>query len=311
MKSMTMPTVTKPSHAVLPDWLLKVQSKGCERFREVGLPSGKEEAWRFTKIQPILRAKFTPADVSADGTALHAAYTFGDDAGVEVVFVNGQFAPELSKTADLTPGLTVYTFGEATGHAGEIARKHYGQLVDLHKHGFAAWNTAEASDGVFVHVARSATVEKPIHFLFISVGGPTSTVSHPRILVDAEANCEATFVESYVGEGNAYLTNAVSEYHVGDHARIDHCKLQQESLSAYHTASMQVKIGKRRNSSATPSASAQPSAATIWPLNSTGRADMPRSTAWFCSAATSTATTTRCSITKNQTVQVTNCTSTC
>lgn len=231
--------------AVLPDWLLKLQTAGRDIVRTVGLPSGKEEAWRFTKIQPVLRTQFSPA-APADGSELHARYTFGDDAGVEVVFVNGQFSPELSRMSALPAGLTVATLADAaSGPQAAIVQKHLGTLVDLKKHAFAAWNTAELCDGVFVHVRRGATIESPVHFLFLSVGQSSPAVSHPRVLVVAEENSEATFVESYVGDGSPYLSNSVSEFFIGDAARIDHCKLQQESLKAFHTATMQVQIGKQ------------------------------------------------------------------
>jgi len=236
---------TNSTDDVLPAWLLKVQSAGREQFATVGLPTGKEEAWRFTKIQPILRTRFAPAE-PADGSNLHGQYTFGNEAGVEIVFVNGHFSPELSKLGDLPVGVTVTTLADAaSGPLAELAQQHFGSLINVKKHPFAAWNSAEANDGVFVHIRRSVTVEQPIHFLFISVGSGSPTVSHPRILAIAEENSEATFVESFVGEGGTYLTNAVSEYVVADDARIDHCKLQQEAIGAYHIAAMQVKIGKQ------------------------------------------------------------------
>jgi Fe-S cluster assembly protein SufD len=63
-------------------------------------------------------------------------------------------------------------------------------------------------------------------------------------LVVAENNVEAQIVESYVGGGSGYFTNAVTEIVLGNDCRIDHCKLQQESLDAFHVATMQVKLGK-------------------------------------------------------------------
>ena len=241
---MTTANIPNASASIAPDWLAAVRTAGQNRLGTVGLPTGKEEAWRFTQIKPVVTTHFEPA-APADGSALFEKYTFGHDAGVELVFVNGRFVSEVSRTDGLPKGVTVRTFRDIAATGGEESlTTHLNTVVDIHQHPFAAMNAANLDDGAYVHVRRGVTVEKPIHFLFISVGSAGPTVSHPRIFVMAEANCEATFVESFVGEGGKYLCNAVSEYVIGDDARIDHCKLQQESTDAYHTAAMQVKIGR-------------------------------------------------------------------
>src|SRR5690606_34182006 len=100
-------------------------------------------------------------------------------------------------------------------------------------------------DGGYVFLPRSATVEQPIHLLFISTASDAPTVSHPRVLVVAEDNVEATIVESYVGmEDAVYFTNAVTEIVGGADVRIDHCKLQQEPRQSNHVATMQVELGR-------------------------------------------------------------------
>ena len=230
-------------------WLDELRTHAGQEFTLSGLPKGKEEAWRFTKVQPILRTQFAPA-MPADGGALHGRFTFGDEAAAEVVFVNGHFAADLSSIDALPKGVTIATLHDAVhGPFAEVVRKHLNRVVDNTLHPFAAYNAAHFGEGVFVHVKRGVTVEKPIHFLFASVAGEQVAVSHPRVLVIAEENSEATFVESYAGaagdQGGTYLTNAVSEFVFGDDARIDHCKLQQESTEAFHTASMHVRIGRQ------------------------------------------------------------------
>ena len=229
----------------LPEWLQTLREMSRATFTSTGLPTGKEEAWRFTKLQPIIRETFTDAE-PADGSSLHGQYTFGDEAGVEIVFVNGHFSPELSRIDTVPDGVTISTLLDAaTGPHADLVEKYLGQVGDPSDHPFALFNGADFTNGAFVHVKRSATVEATIHFLFISVGNGSPTVSHPRVLAIAEENSEATFVESYVGQGKKYLCNAVSEFVIGNDARIDHCKLQQESTDAFHVANMQVRIGKQ------------------------------------------------------------------
>jgi Fe-S cluster assembly protein SufD len=84
-------------------------------------------------------------------------------------------------------------------------------------------------------------VEIPIHLVFFSSAHGEPTVAHPRNLILAEVNSQATLVETYVGPGpDVYFTNAVTEIVAAENAVIDHCRLQRESLEGFHIATLQV-----------------------------------------------------------------------
>jgi Fe-S cluster assembly protein SufD len=51
-------------------------------------------------------------------------------------------------------------------------------------------------------------------------------------------------MESYLGYGTQYFTNAVTEIVAGDRSVVDHCKLQSEDDTAYHVATTQVQVGR-------------------------------------------------------------------
>ena len=227
-------------------WLEKLRRDAIARFDLVGFPSRKTEAWRFTNIDPIIRTPFKLGDLEGpdDGAAALAQYTLGRDASVELVFVNGRYVSELSRHGKLPRGAKVASLAAAFDSDGDLIERHLGKYAAIEKNAFVALNTGFVSDGAFIHLPRGATVDAPIHLIFISTAGDEPTVSHPRVLVVAEDNVEATVVESYVGSGDGrYFTNAVTEFVTGADCRIDHCKLQQESPTAYHIATMQVDLG--------------------------------------------------------------------
>jgi len=113
---------------------------------------------------------------------------------------------------------------------------------------FVALNTAALEDGAFVHIKRGTVVDEPIHLLFVSTPSAGPTVSHPRTLIIAEENCQATIVESYSGTPDrVYFTNAVTEVAVAENAVLDHYKVQRESLKAYHVATMQLQLARSAN----------------------------------------------------------------
>jgi Fe-S cluster assembly protein SufD len=232
-----------------PAWLDELRKAGTARFEEVGFPTTKQEEWRHTNVAAIARTRFVLGEPDVDAAAPVAAeFSFGDEALVELVFVNGHFAPQLSKLERLPRGVTVRSLAEAIDAGEPLVRRHLGKLARVVANPFVALNTGHVRDGAFLHFARSTTVPGPIHLLFVSTSGAGTdgepTVSHPRALVVFDDNVEATLVETHAGTAGAYFTNAVTEIVVGADCRIDHCKMQQESLAAYHVATQQATLGR-------------------------------------------------------------------
>ena len=228
-------------------WLEKLRREAIARFNQVGFPTRKVEAWRFTNIDPIIRTPFLLGDLEGpdDGSAAVKKYTFGREASVELVFVNGRYVSALSRHGKLPRGAKVSSFAAALESEAETIERHLGKYAAIESNPFVALNTGFVGDGAFIHLPKGSVVELPIHLIFVSTAGAEPTVSHPRVLVVSEDNVEATIVESYVGSGEGvYFTNAVTEFVTGADCRIDHCKLHQESLSAYHIATMQVDLGR-------------------------------------------------------------------
>ncbi|MEM6312879.1 MAG: Fe-S cluster assembly protein SufD [Planctomycetota bacterium] len=226
--------------AVAP-WIAALRERGRNRFQQVGFPGRVEEAWRHShaKLRSIRTARFD-LPTTQDATSLRGEYSLVKDAAAELVFVNGQFDADLSRTADL-PGVTI---GRLTD-APEEAETVLGTLADITANPFVALSNAFLHDGAFLKFARGTTLDTPIHLLFIQTAD-TPTVVNPRVLVIAEDEVEATFVESYVGTGS-YFTNAVVEVLAGDRCKLDHVKLNQESPEAAHIATMEVTLGEESN----------------------------------------------------------------
>src|SRR5712664_2030669 len=106
--------------------------------------------------------------------------------------MNGRFARELSLLGNLPDGVKVSTLaGEISGNPGAIV-PHLGRYLDIRRDAFCALNAAFVEDGAFVHIPRGTLVEEPICLLFASTGDDAPSISHPRNLIVAEENSQAT-----------------------------------------------------------------------------------------------------------------------
>jgi Fe-S cluster assembly protein SufD len=213
------------------------------RFAELGFPTTREEEWRFTNIAPLTQVSFQPGltSVPKQLTALKLdRLNYGAWDCYRLVFVNGSFVPGLSNPPASQASLCG-SLRQALDNQPQSVEPVLAKYADYEDHAFVALNTAFLDDGAFINIRRGQIVDKPIHVVVVSVPGDEPTMAHPRTLIAAGVNSQATIVESYVSLGNAAaFTNAVTEIILEENAGLDHYKIQRENSQTFHVATLQV-----------------------------------------------------------------------
>jgi Fe-S cluster assembly protein SufD len=246
----------QPDDGTENSWLDRLRQNAMERFAEVGFPSVKEEEWKYTNVAAIARGNFRPATPAAkakrsDATLKKLGSVPEADAS-QLVFVDGILRNDLSSLSALPPQFVAIDLAQALANDrySEIVRAHLSRQADYVVNGFTALNTAFINHGAFVYIPKGVTVAAPIHLLFITQS--ENTVNFPRVLVVAAENSSAVVVENYLSEGEAqYLTNGVIEVVLGEGARLEHYKVQRESVEAFHVATTAVGLGRNSSYDAT------------------------------------------------------------
>ncbi len=213
-------------------------------FAKEGLPHRRVEDWKYTDLRALMReAKplAAPPDAAAKARAKSAGALLGDVETRRLVFVDGAFVAELSDLAGLENGLTVGTLADALSDNDPILARHLGKLAPAND-AAVALNTALMGDGAVVHIAAGATIERPLHLLFVASERPAA--SFVRSLVVVERGARAMVIESHEGPaGSDYQVNAALELFVGDEAHVDHVKIIGEGADALHVSTLAAAIG--------------------------------------------------------------------
>ena len=228
-----------------PAWLPALRGAAMARFTAMGLPSVRDEDWRQTPIGPIARTAFRrPAEDAAVRPEAIAPLTFGHAFdGHTIVFVDGRYAPSLSSLG-AQDGVRIESLARVLDREPALVEPRLGKVLKG-GNAFAALNTAFLEDGAVILVPAGVALAEPMHVVHHSTASAGPSISHPRLLVIAARNSQSTVVESYGGpDGQAYLTNAVTEIALEDGASVDHYKVQREGLGAFHIATLAVTQGR-------------------------------------------------------------------
>ena len=230
-----------------PAWLRDIRAAAWRRFLDVGLPTARRgnEPYKYTNVAPIANVDLA---LGPNGDGAFAADELREvappqNSGHRMVFVDGEYSQTLSSASGVSDGMTVSSLAEAIASDNDAVAAHLARYAYAEEDGFIALNTAFIRDGAFVEIAEGASVDAPLHLVFVSTNG-TQTVSHPRILAVAGRDSNATIVESYIGApGNRCLTNSVAEIVLEDDATFEHHRLLLEGEDAFHVGVTRVQQG--------------------------------------------------------------------
>ena len=231
-----------------PGWLAEARLNALEWVGTHGFPSRTDEDWKYTGLDPILALPFEAA-TAGSGPRVNAdliSTASIDLGGPRLVFVNGHLSAEFSRLTGLPAGAVVTTLASVLAGSPDRLEQFYSHTPGEH-HAFAAFNDVFAEDGAFIHLAPGTTVDEPIQLVFFSDTEGVPLMSSPRSVIIADADSRATIIETYAGINNdVYFTNAVTEVVLADSAQIDHYKVQNEPVTAFHLALLDVQ--QARNS---------------------------------------------------------------
>jgi Fe-S cluster assembly protein SufD len=213
-------------------------------FAKQGLPHRRIEDWKYTDLRALMRdAKplASPPGASAKARAKVAGALLGDLDARRLVFVDGAFVPELSDLRDLEPGLVVGSLAQALTDGDPVVAARLGKLAPA-TDAAVALNTALMGDGAVIRVASGATIERPLHLVFVAADKPAAMFARSLVTIDHRAR--VMLIESHEGPAASdYQVNAALELFAGDGAHVDHVKVVGEGAQALHVSTLAAAIG--------------------------------------------------------------------
>lgn len=207
--------VTLPEGAA---WGNAARADALARVRQMGLPTKRDEYWKYTDPASLTTVDAAEAAVFVnDEGALFDAVD-----RVKIVFVDGVFDPTASDDLQ-AEGVEIERLFDAMAADIHWAKDIYGVLEARGQtpvaRPLAALNTAMATDGVVLRV--TAKVSKPINFIYLHKDTSSDAVLHN--VVKVEPGAEMTLLET--GPAAARFSKLL-EVDVADGATFHHVRAQ-------------------------------------------------------------------------------------
>ncbi|MEC4591718.1 MULTISPECIES: Fe-S cluster assembly protein SufD [Nitrospirillum] len=217
-----------------PAWLTTRRRVAMDRFALLGFPTRRQEAWRFTDLEPLITAPPLPAPPlpatgGGDGPAPASLAPWLLPVPTHrLVLVDGRFAPALSAGGALPTGVWLASAAETLRRRPDMLERAFGEGEEA----FAALNAALFTDGVVLALEPGVALETPVEIIH-----HTTSAAHARLHIALGAGAQATVVETAMGTGGGW-GNTVGVITLGAGATLTHLHIQAEDPAACHTAAV-------------------------------------------------------------------------
>lgn len=210
-----------------------IRNSAIKNFENKGFPSKKEEAWKYTSLNSLLKEDYSifPKKESAVEFKDVKKYFLHEVDTFKVVFVDGVYSSFLSSTTHEGMDICLLSAALSKEKYKPVVETYYNKAVT--DEGLTSLNTAFAKEGAYIFIPNHKEVEKPIEIVNFYTGSEAALMLQPRNLIIVGENAHVQIIERHQSlSENAVFTNAVTEIFAEKRAMVDYYKIQNDLPSA-------------------------------------------------------------------------------
>jgi Fe-S cluster assembly protein SufD len=238
-----------------PDALQPIREQAMQRFLKLGLPSQRDETWRYTDLRRLAAQTYGEAGCAVANAGVGAGMGAATRAGAgatsgfaplslvgpkqhaaTLTMING--CPVFNTDLPIINGIEINSIKELYKQDSNKARRFFESASDADQRRWVLLNTALFIDGLYLKITQK--VATPLVILHVSTGD-AAQAAHPRIIIDANPGASATIIEHHVSEGDAGpLNNSNTHIALGKDAQLEHYRVYATGAGATHLDSLDI-----------------------------------------------------------------------
>ena len=200
-----------------------LRKNAFEEFSKAGIPTRKQEYWKFSDPSVILNLNLKYNDSSND---------FDDD--YDLILGNGKIIKNKvkGKCGNISEGIRKGDIGES--------------VLEIRENPFLNLNSAFAVNGSYICLEKNS--ENNIRILNLIDNNGIEQAVYPKIVIVAGENSNATIFEEFrvVGKGTNFV-NSVTNISMNQGSNIEHIILDDYAENTYHIANIYAELKRDSN----------------------------------------------------------------
>jgi len=210
-----------------------LRSKAIKTFEIKGFPTKKEEAWKYTSLNSLLKTDysiFPKQDFAVEFNDVKK-YFLHDIDTYKIVFIDGVYSSFLSETTHDSLDVCLMSSALTKAKYKAVIEAYFNKVAK--DDSLTSLNTAFAKEGAYINIPKHKEVEKPIEIINFSTGNEAALLLQPRNLIVVGENSHVQIIERHQSlSTNAVFTNSVTEIFAEKRSFVDYYKIQNDGPSA-------------------------------------------------------------------------------
>lgn len=207
------------------------REEAIQRFRILGLPSQKNEKYKYSKIESLFTYEyekyFAPKNITFKVEDIFRCDIPELDTHLALV-LNGFYLPNPSRLNVLENGIVFGSIVDAAAKFPELFAKYYNAQAENSANGLVAMNTAFVQDGVFIYVPKGVVEKKPIQIINLLMSDENLMVQYRNLIILEESSQANILVCDHTLSPRRFLSNVVTEVVAGVNSSLEFVKMQNE-----------------------------------------------------------------------------------
>jgi Fe-S cluster assembly protein SufD len=216
------------------NWLNNLKKETFARLKTQSIPSKKDEEWRYTNIEPIIK-KCVELVAKKSISNLKNSKSFtqkNSDDNIFVYYADGKFCfvdklPPYIKTLRNSDDLVNFET-----LLNDDDKKIHSPFTDL--------NTLLLSDALIVETLKNQKIDSIIHIIICS---DIEQNINPRLIIKLRENSSIRIFEHCLSS-NSCVINGLTEINCEKNSKLDYFKIIDEQKDGYHLNLSNIKLSK-------------------------------------------------------------------
>ncbi len=211
----------------------EIRSRAIKDFETMGFPTKKQEAWKYTSLNKVLKHDYTVFPKKHDSLDYRDVekYFIDDIDTYKIVFVDGIYSSHLSSTTHEKIDACLMSSAMNSSKYKPVIDNYFNKIAP--KESLTSLNTAFSHEGAFINIPRNTMADKPIQVVNFSTGNESALLVQPRNLIVVGENSHVQIIERHQSlTDHPVLTNSVTEIFADKRAIVDYYKIQNDNINA-------------------------------------------------------------------------------
>ncbi len=215
-------------------WMTALHQSSKENFLAQGLPTLKDEEWKYISLRPLQQNSFRWMEPSSEPLKEFLQDLHIPDAHT-IVMVDGHV--QVATLSGLN--FEILPLGKALAQNSDLLAKLLKNADSTHSNAFTTLNQAFLKEGCCILLKSGEKVTKNVHLLNIINGSADPRACFTRNLIHLEKNAELNLIETVVSADHAssdlVFCNTVTDLILEEGAQISYKKFQRQGNAHIYT----------------------------------------------------------------------------